>query len=611
MFSDLLETIMMTHRILFFPLILSLLFISISAQAQYRTQSPYIDNPELLLDYVNDCASFWEGVHDDTYGGFFVEVGKTGNILNSNNKSLVSESRDAYGFTRAYMLTGNESYLDYARSALDFMYEHLWDEQYGGWYRRCNRVGLAPYQGEKTAFDQHYALLGITAYWEATNSQSDWQMLEEGYQFMDDYMWDERPNFRGYYNEVNRQGLNPYGKSFNATVDAITTHLYNLYLLTKDQQYFDRLMVMKSNIQDELEASMADQAIGFAEEYNSSWVVNNGERRTIMGHVLKTGWCMGRIYRIDQDQESLNSAKALVAEVLEKGYDHEYGGPYKDYDRITGEMYMYGASDTAKAWWQMEQAITAGFLLYEITNEAHYLKVADESLDFFMNYFVDPVYGEVYGDRARDGGRVSYGGGYWDENKGSEWKAAYHSIETAYYAYLYAKLLIKKEAADLYYNFEASNTNRTLHMNPLAVDFSKLKIDAIKLDGVDYNDFDANLRTLHIPAGTSGVFRVSYKMTGLPDAIYEHTSEQLARIKGSYPNPYTKSYRFDYQLKKDAFVEVSVFNSMGQQLETLESNHQSKGTHSLEVNSSFPAGNYYIRLQVDGKAYYHKMIQLQ
>ena len=67
------------------------LFISQTTTAQYQVKSQFINNPELLIDYVNDCASFWEGVHDDTYGGFFVEVGKTGNILDNNKKSLVSE----------------------------------------------------------------------------------------------------------------------------------------------------------------------------------------------------------------------------------------------------------------------------------------------------------------------------------------------------------------------------------------------------------------------------------------------------------------------------------------------------------------------------------------
>jgi len=582
--------------------ILLLVSINFAGFSQYEVQSQYINEPELMIEFAEDCALFWQGVHDDTYGGFFVEVGKSGNILNNNNKSLVSESRDAYGFTRAFMLTGNEEYLDYAKSALDFMYEHLWDEQYGGWHRRCNRSGNYPYLGEKTAFDQHYALLGITAYYEATNNATDLEMLENGYDFIENSLWDNRPEYLGYYDETNRSGSFSYDKSFNATVDAITTHLYNLYLITKDDKYFTRLMEMKRNIQDYLVSSMANQEIGFVENYNSTWAVNNSERRTIMGHVLKTGWCMGRIYRINEDDETLESAKALVQNVLDKGYDHELGGPYKDYDRITGEMYMYGASDTAKAWWQMEQAITSGFLLYEITAEDKYLKMADESLDFFMNYFVDPVYGEIYADRNREGGRVPG----WDENKGSEWKAAYHSIETAYYSFLYSKLLIKQESATLYYKFDATADSRTLNMTPLAVDFAKLKIDNITLNGNDYPDFNSDLRTLTIPAGTGGIFAVSYKMTSSPYSVEEN--ETLASVN-IFPNPFKNVVYLEFNLKKANFVNVSVYNNMGQKIETLENRKMTKGQYNLSWNTEVNPGFYYIVMTADGQRFTYKIIR--
>jgi len=576
------------------------LFISQTTTAQYQVKSQFINNPELLIDYVNDCASFWEGVHDDTYGGFFVEVGKTGNILDNNKKSLVSESRDAYGFARAFMLTGNTDYLNYSHSALQFMYDHLWDTQYGGWFRRCNRTGNSPYTGEKTTFDQHYALLGITAYYEATNSSADKQMLDNGYNFIEENIWDNSLTYFGYYDQVNRDGSQAKNKSFNATVDAITTHLYNLYLITNDTKYRDRLLEMESNIQEYFIPSLENQEIGFAELYNSIWVENNGEKRTIMGHVLKTGWCMGRIYQLNKDQNTLNAAKSFVQNVLDKGYDHKYGGPYKDYDRSTGEMYMYGAQDTAKAWWQMEQAVTAGFLLFEITAQDKYLKMADESLDFFMNYFVDPVYGEIYADRNREGGRVPG----WDENKGSEWKAAYHSIETAYYSYLYSKLLIKKEAVTLYYQFDAVSEERVLNMNPLAIDFDKLKIDNILLNGADYNNFNQDDRTLTIPSGTGGVFAVSYKLTSSPYSVEENNFSKIVKV---YPNPSKGDVNIEFELYTTKYVEISVYNSMGQKVNLLQNCFLNSGYNKIKWHNN-SKGIYYIVLIVDGQRFVNKVL---
>jgi mannose/cellobiose epimerase-like protein (N-acyl-D-glucosamine 2-epimerase family) len=92
-------------------LLLTLFTLNTAVDAQYNTQSEHFNNPELLLDYVQDCANFWSGVEDTSYGGFFTDIGRSGNILNSSTKGLVSLSRNAYGFSRAFMMTGDTSYL--------------------------------------------------------------------------------------------------------------------------------------------------------------------------------------------------------------------------------------------------------------------------------------------------------------------------------------------------------------------------------------------------------------------------------------------------------------------------------------------------------------------
>jgi len=568
--------------------------------SQYTPKSDHFNNPELLIDYVNDCAGFWQGVHDNTYGGFYVEIGRSGNILNASTKGMVSQSRDAYGFTRAFMLTGNETYLDMARSALDFMYSYQWDSTYGGWYARCNSNGTNPYLGNKTAFDQHYALLGITAFYEATRSSDDLRMLDSAFNYINDHFWDNRSSYFGYFNEITRVGTSPTGKSFNATVDAITTHLYNLYLITKDQKYYDRLMEIKDNILNHLINSMENQGIGFAESYTSDWIINSSERRTIMGHVLKTAWCLGQIYRINNEQETKDGAIKLIHHVLDKGYDHTYGGPYKDYDRLTGEMYMYGAQDTAKAWWQMEQAITSGLMMYELTWQTQYLEMADESLDFFMKYFVDPTYGEVYADRARRGGRVYYSGGYWDENKGSEWKAAYHSIETGYYSYIYGKLIVKKEPVTLYYRFNAANEQRIMNMNPVAADFDKLRIESVTHNGNEYDLFDSTNRTLNIPADEEGIYAVTYKMINLPTTGVETINEPIGLKLKNYPNPFSSFTTIQFELDKPSIVKLYIFNSSGQIIEQLADENMSKGIHEIIWNASnHLPGIYFYKIIID------------
>ena len=334
--------------------LIPLIALTITLHAQYVPVSPYLIEPERAIGYVDSSATFWFNSYDNTLGGFWTNVGKTGNVTSASRKNMLTQSRNAYGMVRAYMLTGKEEFLTLARGALDFMYEHAWDAANGGWYGELRNNGVpVNANANKGAFDQHYALLGISAYYEATNDTTDWHWLQRGYQNNEDKLWDDRENLFGYYDYGSANWAFVDGKSFNATIDAVTTHLLSLYLMTEDQVYLDRLHQMADNSLTHLIPSMDGQAIGMVEKYDADWNWNNGETLTIMGHILKTAWCLGRIHLVDPNEAYLDGAKKLVEEVWTKGYDHDFGGPYKDYNRTTGEMILWGIPDSAKAWWQI------------------------------------------------------------------------------------------------------------------------------------------------------------------------------------------------------------------------------------------------------------------
>ena len=168
-------------------------------------------------------------------------------------------------------------------------------------------------------------------------------------------------------------------------------------------------------------------------------------------------------------------------------------------------MMMYG-QDTAKAWWQMEQAFTAGMMLYDVTGNDQYLRMADETVDFFMKYFVDHVYGEVFSDRTRRGAGIPA----WGNDKGNGGKGGYHSTEFGYYVYMYGKLLLRHEPVTLHYRFIADTTDRTFRMNPLAWG-SGYRIGGVTLNGAPYADFDPGARTIHLPPGAGGHCSVVYE----------------------------------------------------------------------------------------------------
>ena len=89
-------------------------------------------------------------------------------------------------------------------------------------------------------------------------------------------MWDSRSEYAGHYYIANYDWGNPKNKGFTPTGDAMTTNAVILYLLTKDDSIKNRMLTIADNIVDNLVESMDDSRVklGFAEEYNSDWVIN-------------------------------------------------------------------------------------------------------------------------------------------------------------------------------------------------------------------------------------------------------------------------------------------------------------------------------------------------
>lgn len=538
---------------------------------------------------------------------------------------MITQSRNAYGLTRAYMLTGNNIYLDYAEKALDFMNSSAWDSINGGWFNSINKFGQPNNITEdKTAFNQHYALLGISAFAEAKKDPLVGVRFEDLWGINKVNLWDPNENTYGFYDKGNFNWTQLGGKSFNSTVDALTTHLFSIYLKEENEYiYTQNIQFVVDNILERLIPSMENQAIGFAEEYNTDWSIKSNETMTIMGHLLKTAWCLGRVYHIDNNPEFIAGAEKIIDDVLLKGYDHQNGGPYKDYNRVTGEMLMWGNPDTAKAWWQMEQAVLAGLIMFNITKNDKYLQMADETLYFFMKYFVDHTYGEVYENRTK------YGKETWGEHKGNGFKAGYHSIELGYYTYIYAKLFLHNESITLYYNIEPGE-GRIIPLNPLLMNLDHLFISSVELDGVTFANFSRERRELIVDENIGGEFKVNFGIdTTLTFVKTERNVTPTFELSQNYPNPFNPSTTIKYtipyssgilnsvqhvsrtetpnqtmptgsQVQDDnVHVSLKIYDILGREVATLVNDNKKPGTYEVEFNAEYlSSGIYFYKLQV-------------
>ena len=72
------------------------------------------------------------------------------------------------------------------------------------------------------------------------------------------------------------------------------------------------------------------------------------------------------------------------------------------------------------------------------------------------------------------------------------------------------------------------------------------------------------------------------------------------KLNPNYPNPFNPSTIINFELPTTMIIDLSIYNLLGQEVETLVSGRQGAGYHSVEWNASnLSAGAYFIKLQAD------------
>jgi mannose/cellobiose epimerase-like protein (N-acyl-D-glucosamine 2-epimerase family) len=485
-------------------LIFQLLLISFFCISCNKTVTPS-DNKITSGEYwrrqgLNQIIPFWQkNARDTINGAFYMTLSREGIPLPPWDKHPAMISREIFGFTAAYLLSGNEIYLTTAQEGAQYLLKHAWDKKYGGWYDVLDKSGNA-LGTTKSVPNQLYTNAGLTLYYFATGDSNVLSHVRESVRIQKERAFDS--SYGGYFQILGRDlSVSDSSKSKHSHYGYTSSLLINLMMMTHEndiQDFAEELMQISfSHLID----SSYGWFTGFPSPGTRSWKMTprfvNGREVVSAGAQLTASLSLLRLAELTGKKIYSEKGIALSRQVMSAAYDTTRGCWFDVFDREP----PYKVEDTSSvAWWLQSYGILIQLHLYNLTGDSHYLESYRKMATFWDKYFVDATYGGVYQSVSPSGNPVISG-------KAVVWKASYHEMENALLNYLYLNLYVNHKPATLYFHLKNSDP-QTRHYVSLAEDPNVI-ISRVKINGKNWSSFNAEEKYVNLPESEDIIMEVT------------------------------------------------------------------------------------------------------
>ena len=518
-----------------------------------RTESEYrFEKQDWWISQVKQLGDFYlrSQFGDDApdYRNYRTDLDLSGMHTGDLRQETDTISRLVYGFASAYMITGDDRYLEAAEAGTRYLRDHFRcadpsdDTCY--WYHaiavngdRERKIFASEYGDDYDAipaYEQIYALAGPTQTYRITGDPTIENDIRMTVNMFQKYFLDRERG--GYYSHIDPITLdgkaesldrNRDRKNWNSIGDHAPAYLINAVLATGDEEWSRMLEYCADTIAQRFPDYENSAFVN--EKFHGDWTPDHTwgwqQDRAVVGHNLKIAWNLMRINSWRPKDTYVEMAKKIASLMPEHGWDRQRCGWYDVVRRTLaeGEEWHRFAWHDRKAWWQQEQGILAYLILHGILKDPEHLRFARESMSFYNAWFLDHDSGGIYFNVQANGLPYLLG---TERHKGSHSMSGYHSFELAYLAAVYSNLLITRQGMDLYFKpLPNGFRDRKLRIAPDMLPAGSLRIESVTIDGVPYGDFDAEELTITLPFTDS---RVSVKVHVIPTSGLEHFSVTIS-----------------------------------------------------------------------------------
>lgn len=377
-------------------------------------------------DLTENIMPFWMKYGlDRENGGVYTCVDRDGSLMDTT-KSVWFQGRFAFICSFAYNnVEKNQEWLDAAKSTLEFIEKHCFDEQ-GHMYFSVTAEGK-PLRKRRYVFSETFAAIAMSEYALATGDQH-WakraiQVFEDTQRFL------ATPGFlpAKFEADVKLQGhsivmiLINVGSCIRKVVDDPKLTQQIDESIEKLKKYF---------IHPEFKCLL--ETVG----ENGEFIDTNMTRTINPGHCIETSWFIMEEAKLrGWDKPMLDMALQVFDWSWNWGWDKQYGGiiNFRDCKNLPPQDY----SQDMKFWWPQCETIIASLYAYLGTGDEKYLYRHERISEWTYAHFPDAEYGEWYGYLHRDGTVAQ-------PAKGNLYKGPFHVPRMMIKGYMLCQEILKK-----------------------------------------------------------------------------------------------------------------------------------------------------------------------
>ncbi|MGO9156126.1 AGE family epimerase/isomerase [Mycobacterium sp.] len=479
-------------------------------------------------------------------------------------------SRLVYGLATAYLLTGEDRFLEAAEAGTLHLRENMRgvreDEGIVYWFHGVDvsqngqRQVLASEFGDDfdaiPMYEQIYALAGPTQTYRVTGDPRILDDIDKTVALFERFFRD--PEQGGYFSHLDPVSLDPRSntlghnrarKNWNSVGDHAPAYLINALLATGRKDLEDFLAATGDTIAARFPDY--DNSPFVQERFHEDWSHDHHYKwqqdSAVVGHNLKIAWNLMRINNVRPNDAYVKLARKIAEVMPAVGSDQQRGGWYDLVERrlAPGQQVRRFVNHDRKAWWQQEQAILAYLILAGTLGEDEHLRLGRESASFYNAWFLDHDDGGVYFNVLASGLPYLLGN---ERLKGSHSMSGYHSTELCYLAAVYTNLLIREQPLELHFKPKASSfPDGILRVAPDLLPPGRAKLSNVWVDDEPYTEFDKDKLTVNLPQGQEVRVRVRLVSTKseLDSRHEQREGEYRLTLLGAIPPRHLDHLRAD------------------------------------------------------------------